>query len=419
MEAGNRLCVECCARDAVLFCTCTQPEVFLCEECSPNHSKKRTRSGHPTWPISDLLTYKDPGYFNRQEAFPKVQDQARQGVADVEKAILEYKSVVDKLIADILAIAEATVSDLVEVQAKLSKDVSASLEEVEGTLANTHPKLRSKYGPVLRALVEKPVTFQFFVFDSPTCAVPPQTLISFKSNLRLPKELLAEVQGEPRLTPAVPKVQLPPTFFDVKKETAKAVEAHYLESIKICATHFPQSKEFAKCYHNLGCLYKDLQMPEQAEAQLKQAIQLYEVGFSQDLSYAKCLVTLGLFYWEMKKFRVSETHYLQALSILSSNYPETLDYANCLTNLGALYYDVTQYEQAETQLLQACQLYQCRYSGDINFASNLRNLGLLYEATGRTKHAAEKLKAAIRIYEQNGDGVRGERCREALRQLAK
>lgn len=411
--------MECKVRDAALFCTCTLPEVFLCEECSPNHSKKRTRSGHPTWPISDLLIYKDPGYFSRQEAFPKVQEQAKQGVVEVQKAIAEYKAVVDSLTADILAIAETTLAELIEIRDSLDKDVSASLEEVEGSLADPQPKLRSKYGAVLRALVEKPVPLHFFVFETPTCAVPPQSLIAFKPQLRLPKELLAEIQGEFRLTPAVPKRELPPTFFDVKKETAKMAEAHYLESIQICATHFPQSKEFAKCHHNLGCLYKDLQMNEQAEAQLKQAIQLYKVAFSNDLSYAKCLVTLGLFYWEIKKFRASETHYLQALSVLSTHFPETLDYANCLTNLGALYYDMTQYEQAETQLLQACQLYQRRYSGDINFASNLRNLGLLYEVTGRRKHAAEKLKAAIRIYEQNGDEVRANRCKEALRQLSK
>jgi len=98
-------------RRAELFCT--DPETFLCEQCLPNHcSKKRSRTGHPTWPISDLLSYKDPRFYDRQDTFPTIQAQARQGVTEVDRAIAEYSSLVDKVIKEIRASSNRVIEQL-------------------------------------------------------------------------------------------------------------------------------------------------------------------------------------------------------------------------------------------------------------------------------------------------------------------
>jgi len=118
-------------KTAELFCTCTGTEIFFCRECLFLHSQKRTRGGHPTWPISDLSIYQDHGYFDRQEAFCTVPAQAKQMVQEVDKAIEEYQALVDKVIEEILNSSQTIIAELMQVKAQLSTEVQTSLEEVE------------------------------------------------------------------------------------------------------------------------------------------------------------------------------------------------------------------------------------------------------------------------------------------------
>lgn len=62
---------------------------------------------------------------------------------------------VEVVIKEITGISGATIAKLVVIKTQLSEDVKAAIDEVEKTLAQPQLRLRTKYGPVLRALVEK------------------------------------------------------------------------------------------------------------------------------------------------------------------------------------------------------------------------------------------------------------------------
>lgn len=434
METGTRLCDECRAKPAKIFCTCTDKEIFLCAECQLAHFNKRTRDGHSAWPVYQLLTYKDPDYFDRQEAFPRLQAQAEEAVTAVDKAIAEYQAHVDKVIREINTASNATVTKLQEIKAQLRIDVSISLEEVEKTLADLKPRFRSKYGSVFRDQTERPKPFQLFVYASPVNSVSVQSLITPNYGLRLPSELLKEMREEPRLAPAVRKIsQPPPTFFDANKETAEQVKGHYLESIQIYEAQFPNLLEFAVCRYNFGAFYKDSGNFEKAKSQYLQAISLFEARFPNTIDFAKCLKALGSLYRDMKKYTESQSTFLKSLPIYSAHFPKTLEYAECLASFGWLYHCQKRhnqeerslaesrrlFEQAEIYMQQANDIYQAHFPEHIGFAHNLQTLSSLYEANGMKVKAQKKLRAAQQLFDKNGDQTNVEKCKAALQRLAK
>lgn len=397
MEAGNALCEGCRTNVAELFCTCNDMETFLCPECFQKHSKLRSPKGHHTWPVSDLSTYKDSGCFDRQEAFPKVRKLAMKAVEEVDRAITEYSRMMEKVIWEITLHVKATNRQLKDLKEHLSEEVSDGLDEVLRTLMEPQPQLRSKYGPAFRALVEKLEPFQLFVFTVPSYPVSVKSLLTLQSSLRLPEELLAEIKPKPKPAPLQPSPP-PQTYFDAEKETSAVAEAHYFESIQICAANFPNSQEFAMCYRNLGDLYKQLRRFEQAEMQYQQAISLYQARFSDSIEFARCLDLLGSLYREVKRYAESETSFLRALPIYSAHFPETIDYAICMHTLGLLYREMQRWEQAEIQLIQAISLYQTRFPHTIDFAKCLAALGSLYRAMKRYEESESHFLRALPIY---------------------
>lgn len=464
MEAGNRHCMGCRLRLAELFCTCTEQEIFLCGACFLDHSQKKSRKGHHTWPVSELFSYKDPHFFDRQEAFPAVQAQAREGVAEVERAIGEYRALANKIIKEIRTSVQRTIEELTGIKAQLSVNVEDGLEEVGRTLSDQQPLLRSKYGPVFRALLEIPNPFQLFVFTPPACSVSPQSLLSFQYHLRLPEDFIAESKPvptrpyQPTQTYFDAKPEPPQVYFDAKLETPQIAEAHYQESIRICAAHFPQSFEFAKCLLNCGKLYMDMGQLEQAERQLLDSCQLLQSYFSGYIEFAECHGVLGDLYNKMKGLRQSEESYLRAIPLFRASYPDSWQFADCMRKLGFLYKDMKRYEQSEAQYLRAISVYAAyfpqsitfavclyflgdlymemkryeesedyylravslfdsRYPQDINYAYCLYFFGLLYETTGRKADAVERLQAAMQVFGMNNDQKNVSDCRAVLRRL--
>jgi len=441
MDPGNRLCLECGMRTAELFCTCTDPETFLCEQCLPKHSKKRSRTGHPTWPISDLLSYKDPRYFDRQEAFPTIQAQARQGVTEVDRAVAEYSALVERVIKEIRTSSNRVIEQLKGIKTTLSADVESALEEVERTLAEQQPLLRSKYGGVFRALVEKPAPFQLFLFSPPTCSVSTQSLLTLEFHLRLPTELLSAPISPP-LAPAL-------------NETPEIVEA-----IRVCAAKPPQSQALAKGLFNLGILYREAERYKEAEVQLLQSCQLLQTHFPQIIELPKCHKELADLYKLMRQWKLSEDHFLQAISGYSEHLPQSWQFASCLRAFGDLYSQTNRYNECETQYLRAKSIYITYFPLDPLFATLLSSLGDLYkemerysdseanymqavsiytthsplehtfayclkhfggllETTGRKTEAVEKFKAALQIFEHNSNQEDAGSCRNAIQRLAK
>ena len=394
------------------FCTCSDPEFLLCEECLPKHSKKRTRKGHPVWLISDLHIYKDTRYFEQQEAFADLQEQTRKRVYDVDKAIAEYNALIEIIMKKIRVSGDIAIAQLTVFKTQLNTDMETSLEEVERTLAEPQPRFHSKYGSVFRALLEKPASFQLFTFHSPTCTVPPQSLISFQSTLRLPKQIMTEVRGEPRIAPAVPKIapqpsQPPECHFDDKKEGA---EAKYMELIQICTVHFPQSKQLAICHHNLDLMYKRVQLWKKAEKQLRQASLLYEKYFPKSWNDVICLTNVVDLYRRMKRYGVSEANFLKAVNLYKTHFPTDINYATCLNNLNYF----TRIQIACRKLRLACQLDETYIPNHKNSANHLWNLGFLYEKLGQKTTARKRLESA---FTRKSATKRVIKCQKEIRKL--
>lgn len=387
MDDGNRHCKQCGLRLAEVFCACTDPETFLCGQCLFEHSKKKSSKGHPTWPISDFLGYKNPQYFQRQEALLVIQAHARQAVTDVDQAINQYRTLVDAVLQEIWASAQETVDKLTNIKAQLSADIEEALEEVQRTLADPKPMLRSKYGQAFRALVQNPEPFQLFGFTAPSCPVSAKSLLTLEFNLCLPEHLYKPAP-----------FQLPQIDFLSEHGTPEVAEAHYLESIRILAAHFPESLQFAICQHNLGNLYKSMLRLDQAETYLLQAISLCKARFPQDLSFARCLNSLGDLYRHMKKYAESEAQYQLALTICAVHFPQDLGHAICLGSLGLLYKEMQHREQAETYLLQAISLYKARFPRDLGLARCLNSLGNLYMQMKKYAESEAQLQLAFTIF---------------------
>jgi len=164
-----------------------------------------------------------------------IREQARGKVARVDRAIEEYRAVVEKLVDDIMKTAGATVDQLVALKVQLGQDIEGGLEEVEKSLAEAEPRLRSKYGPVFRALVEKPAAFQLFSFSVPTCTLSVQSL-QLKYDLSIPKELYPGHREKLRITPAVPKVsQEAKSTVEIKKKLGLSTA----ELLRTFNTRFP------------------------------------------------------------------------------------------------------------------------------------------------------------------------------------
>ena len=162
MEA--KPCQSCKAKPATWFCTCTETESCFCDECFLKHSRQVQRQGHKPWPISALPGYKNPRYFDRQEAFPGFQSQIRGSVEDVDRIIAELVAKVEELKAALTALCRVKVAELEQLKAELSRDVEKALMEVENSLAEEHPRL-TPYAALFRDVIESPRSVPLFSYQ--------------------------------------------------------------------------------------------------------------------------------------------------------------------------------------------------------------------------------------------------------------
>lgn len=286
MDPGSLLCVDCGLVAADLFCTCSDPESCLCQQCFSKHSKKMPPKNHLTRPIGDLLGYKDPSYFDRKENYATMQGQARQGVTEVNRAIEEYKAFAEEVIQNIRSSVDKTIVELESVEARLSTEVEDALEEVGRTLAEPHPYFASKFGMAFRALVEKPAPFKLFRFIVPTCPESISSLFSLQFNQCFPEELTCKAQGnlEAALLTALSKspidhipcpYQLPPSlpFYSLDSHLEHIYLAHrevanrkvfQMESLKRYLEHILQTKvpgcvlkPYGSCVNGFATAFSD------------------------------------------------------------------------------------------------------------------------------------------------------------------
>lgn len=187
MDQGNRLCVNCEYRVAEFFCSCTDPGTFLCEACLGKHSRLASSKGHQTWPISLALHNKDPRYLARMQALPRVSEQGRACIGEVEQAITEITARMQELQAALTVFCMEKIRKLQEIKAFLTREITIALEEVERTLAEEDPRLITQYGPAFRARTENMSPLALFTCLIETSA--PQALLRIESRVASPQEL--------------------------------------------------------------------------------------------------------------------------------------------------------------------------------------------------------------------------------------
>ena len=193
MNRDNALCSNCNSGTPQVFCTCTDPITYLCNLCMTKHVVNNPHALHSTKAMDQLPHYNIPGYYERMQVrdatLPQVKEHVQQSVQEVDKAIDDYSSEVEKLICELVRDSKKVIKSLKEVRSMLSSETEAALEEVERTLKDDSPTLTTQYGPVLRDMVQNPRTFQLFSFTMKASPLALETMLSLKMKLLSPKDL--------------------------------------------------------------------------------------------------------------------------------------------------------------------------------------------------------------------------------------
>lgn len=176
MDQENRLCAICRDRTAEVFCPCTRPETFLCLNCVSPHMVKNKGKLHTTWTLDQLPYYNIPGHFERTqhriEALAQVRELAWSSVGQVDWLIEQYTTETEQAIQTLQTQLYRTVADLNELKAELTGFVQSALQEVEQTLMDDWPQMRSQYGSAFRQLVENPQPVELFVYTKTALSLP-------------------------------------------------------------------------------------------------------------------------------------------------------------------------------------------------------------------------------------------------------
>lgn len=169
MDSVYRLCSDCGSKTAEFFCSCSDPETFLCEEHLSTHTAQVSEGEHQSWRITLLQCYKSPAFLHRLEAFPRVRDEAFSSIEQVNTAITELTNKVEEIKAALTVLCSEKVKELLDMKASLIKHISLALEEVERTLTEEEPLLNTLYGNFLRQYIEKTGPLEIFSFTIEIC----------------------------------------------------------------------------------------------------------------------------------------------------------------------------------------------------------------------------------------------------------
>lgn len=156
MEAGNSLCSECGRGRVECFCTCSGTESLLCSSCFLKHVAKAPRKEHPMRLIETLPFFRIPGYYERLEArtsaWPLVHEQALLSLQTVDRATEEITAETEKAIA----ILRQRCADYTEELRQIKSRIQAAVEEVENTLNDDSPALKTELSQAIREALMKP-----------------------------------------------------------------------------------------------------------------------------------------------------------------------------------------------------------------------------------------------------------------------
>lgn len=177
MEGLSWLCSVCNRSQAGLFCTCSGSEEFYCEGCIAGHFQKNRGRHHLTYDVVELRYYKIPGYMERREAqivaLPRVREQVGRNVREVEKCIEEYCAKTEEFIAAL----NRQKAETVELLSRKKAQIEDSLGEVEATLAEFKPDLKTVYGELIREQLDRN-SADFSLFDYELTITKPETCLN-------------------------------------------------------------------------------------------------------------------------------------------------------------------------------------------------------------------------------------------------
>jgi len=145
MSTEKPLCSICSNCTAEWFCACTNPEPFLCVNCTSPHAVQG-KASHTlpcllaSWPTTESQEERAQ---TRAELFPQVTLLMRQQVAMEDQAIEEFTTGIERALWEIIEYSNKTVNELKELKAKLSRETEAGLAEVETTIEEDQPHLTS------------------------------------------------------------------------------------------------------------------------------------------------------------------------------------------------------------------------------------------------------------------------------------
>lgn len=149
MEAQGHIC-SACSKAAVCFCTCTEAEVLFCNPCFSLHSQEHRDCRHPTFPVEVFPYVKQPGFLEklqtRTDNLPDIKDMALNSLGEVEKCIAELRTKIEEL--------SQFYGKTVEQLTEKKRQIEESMEEVESTVLQEQPELKTAFGRSIRDCLE-------------------------------------------------------------------------------------------------------------------------------------------------------------------------------------------------------------------------------------------------------------------------
>ena len=158
--------------------------------------------------------------------------------------------------------------------------------------------------------------------------------------------------------------------------------------------------DVAKCYNNLGTVYRDTGDLEKAKEYYEWALEIRKEQLGANhVDVAKCYNNLGTVYRDTNDLEKAKEHYEWALKIrkghLGANH---VDVAKCYNNLGTVYRDTGDLDKAKEYYEWALKIRKGQLGANhVDVAKCYNNLGTVYRDTGDLEKAKEYYEWALKI----------------------
>ena len=299
-SSSNQLCSQCQSQPSTSFCKCQDTLFFLCISCLSSHTLKFPHLPHQIFPID--VRYADEARFQQTcEQYAKGKREIQRSIEGIDRCSRELTEAVNGLIEELGRFRDQECEKLREIREKLEKEANEAMEEVEKTLSQDDPMLKSDLAKGLRNY--QPGTIPSFTFD---INVQPfqiaissfftYTIVPAESNLKheTPGEEIYQCGGA--FVPYLHKDKI--LFFDCVKQTYSPV-LYLLRELK-GIKHFAYVLVGAQCVISCGGLSSSVAPTEsafsiEAGGRVNQLADLRYARYLHGIIYVKELKAVFLF----------------------------------------------------------------------------------------------------------------------------